>query len=148
MLVDEVNGEGGGMTIKIDRPWARAAAVEYDTAGGFFAVANHGGNLDRLIGAASPAADHVEICAIKVVGAEIRMRPLEKGLVFYPGTSVELKPRGYHLLLTGLRAPFVQGEKVPITLTFEKAGNITVDLAVQAPGPVGYETLREDNQRG
>jgi periplasmic copper chaperone A len=136
------------MTIEINRPWARAASVAPDTAGGFFAVANKGSEPDRLVAAASPAAEHVEIRGIKVVGTDIRMRPLESGIAFYPGNTVDLKPRGYHLLLTGLKAPFVQGAKVPVTLTFEKAGDITVEMAVEAPGPVGYETLLKEDQRG
>jgi copper(I)-binding protein len=52
-----------------------------------------------------------------------------------------MKPRGYHLLFMELMAPLVQGQRVPVTLTFEKAGTRQVDLVVEAPGPVGTEIL-------
>jgi len=135
-------------TLEISRPWARAASTVKDTAGGFFTVANKGGAPDRLVAARSPAAGRIEIHAIKVVGPEIRMLPLENGLVFHPGTTVELKPRGYHLLMTGLKSPLRQGAKVPVTLTFEHAGEIAIELPVEAPGLVGGDVLMEEYQRG
>jgi len=133
-------------TLKITRAWARIASTVNDTAGGFFTVANRGSAPDRLVAARSPTAERIEIHAIKVVGTVIRMRPRQHGLVFHPGTTVQLRPRGYHLLMTGLKAPLVQGAKVPVTLTFEKAGEVTIELAVEEPGPVGDDMLREENR--
>jgi periplasmic copper chaperone A len=134
--------------LEISRAWARMASNVTDTAGGFFTVANNSSAPDRLVAARSPAAERIEIHAIKVVGTVIRMRPLENGLVFHPGFTVHLRPRGYHLLMTGLKALLVQGAKVPVTLTFEKAGEVPIELAVEAPGPVGDEMLREENRCG
>ena len=67
---------------------------------------------DRLVGAESPAAAKIEIHAIKVVGAGITMKPMEKGLGLPPDTAITLKPRGYHLWIE-LKAPLAQGQKVP-----------------------------------
>jgi periplasmic copper chaperone A len=131
-------------SLEIRQPWARAAVEQIATAGGYFTVANKGDSPDRLLSAESPLAERVEIHAIKVVGANIRMRPLEKGLTFHPGTTIDLKPRGYHLLMTGLKSALVPGSKVPVTLTFEKAGVVAAELSVEAPGPVGYEMLDLD----
>jgi len=133
-------------TLEIKRPWARAAEETADTAGGYFTVVNKGGDRDRLIAAATPAAGKVEIHAIKVVGADIRMRAVD-GLVFHPGTTIELKPRGYHLLMTELKTPMAKGARVPVTLTFERAGDISVEMVVEAPGQVGHEVLWEDRLR-
>jgi periplasmic copper chaperone A len=136
-------------SLQISRPWARVAVEAADTAGGYFTVANEGDSPDRLLSAESPAAERIEIHAIKVVGGDIKMRPVERGLVFYPDTKIELKPRGYHLLLKGLKTPLAPGSKVPVTLTFEVAGAIATELSVEAPGPVGYEMLDVERiQRG
>jgi periplasmic copper chaperone A len=48
--------------------------------------------------------------------------------------SVVLKPGSYHVMMIGLKKPLTVGEKIPLTLTFEKAGNISVTVPVQAMG--------------
>jgi copper(I)-binding protein len=133
------------MTLEISRPWARAATTAVDTGGGFFTVANTG-DADRLVAATTAAAEKVEIHQIKVVGPDIKMRAMEKGLAFPAGSTITLKPRGYHLLMTGLKAPLVVGKTVPVTLTFEKAGTRSIDLVVEAPGLVGEAVLDESLQ--
>lgn len=132
------------MTLEISRPWARAATTTEGVGGGFFTLANTG-EADRLVAAATDAAEKVEIHQIKVVGPDIKMRPVEKGLSFPAQTTITLKPRGYHLLMTGLKAPLVVGTKVPVTLTFEKAGERKIDFVVEAPGLVGEAVLDEKN---
>lgn len=64
----------------------------------------------------------------------MRMRELEGGLAIPPGATVALAPGGLHLMLMGLKTPLKQGEKVPVTLVFEKAGTIDVELAIAAMG--------------
>ena len=87
------------MTLEISRPWARAASTEAGTGGGFFTVVNNGTEVDRLLAATTVAAETVEIQGIKVVGPDIKMRPVEKGLAVPAGITITLKPRGYHLLM-------------------------------------------------
>ncbi len=99
------------------------------------------GETDRLVSADCPAAGSVEIHAIRVKGPVLEMRKMDGGLVIPPANQQILKPRGYHLLMTGLVSPLVTGTTVPITLVFEKAGSVTVDFAVEGPGPVGNATL-------
>ena len=70
------------------------------------------------------------------------MRPLDKGLAIEPGKTVKFAPGGYHLMLMDIKQPLKQGDKVPVTLEFEKAGKVTVSLDVQgvgAQGPAGGE---------
>ena len=78
---------------------------------------------------------------IKVVGAELRMLPLEKGVFLEVGMAVELKPRGYHLFFQGLTQPLVRGQKVPVTLTFAKAGTRETELVVEAEGYINRDAL-------
>ncbi|MBS0546816.1 MAG: copper chaperone PCu(A)C [Proteobacteria bacterium] len=126
------------MSLAFSHPWARAANKE-GIGGGYFAVTNNGAEGDRLIGASSPAAESVELHAIRVKGPAITMALIERGIVVPHGQTITLKPRGYHLLMKGLKAPLQKGAKVPVTLVFEKAGSLPLDLVVEEPGPVGNE---------
>ena len=101
------------MSIDISRPWARTSPGIEGQAGGFFTVTNKGGEADLLVAAASPAAARIDIHGIRVVGSVITMRSMEKGLRVPPDTAITLKPRGYHLLLLGVRAPLAKGSTLP-----------------------------------
>ena len=125
-------------------PWARPDGKVPGQAGGYFTVGNTGTESDRLTGATSPKVGKIEIHAITVVGPDIQMKPRENGLAVPSGYTTTLKPRGYHLLLQGLTAPLTAGERLPVTLTFDKAGEITLDLIVREPGPVGRTAITEE----
>ena len=131
------------MSIDISRPWARAGSATELRAAGFMTLANTGAEADRLVGAASPLAEKIEIHGIRVVGPDIAMLPLESGVRLPADTTITLRPRGYHLLMQGLKAPLAKGQRVPVTLTFEKAGSRQVELTVEAAGPIGSDTLLE-----
>jgi copper(I)-binding protein len=120
--------------IEIGQPWARATPPTAESGGGFLVITNTGATPDRLIAVKSPAADKVEIHEMKMDGNIMRMREVEKGIEIPPGATVELKPGGFHVMFMGLKAPFAKDAKVPLTLVFEKAGSIDVDLMVQAMG--------------
>jgi copper(I)-binding protein len=121
-------------TLQIDRPWTRATPGGAQAGSGYMKMVNTGGTPDRLVSARSPAADKVEIHEMKMEGSIMRMRELEKGLELPAGGTVELRPGGYHLMFMGLRAPFAAKTRVPLTLVFEKAGTIDVELDVEAMG--------------
>lgn len=127
--------------IEISSPWARESSHGTGSGGCFFTLANKGVVADRLIGATSPAAERVEIHAITVEGGGILMRQRENGLALSPGTTLTFKPRGYHLLLIGLKAPLVPGARVAVTLAFEKAGSLDVECVAAAPGPIGQKAF-------
>lgn len=126
--------------LQIVKPWARSSSSHADIAGGYMTVVNDG-ETDRLVSASCPAAGSLEIHAIRVKGPVLEMRKQDGGLVIPPANQQILKPRGYHLLMSGLAAPLAVGSKLPITLVFEKAGSVTVDFAVEAPGAVGQASL-------
>ena len=67
----------------------------------------------------------------------MKMRAVEKGLAIEPGKTVKLAPGGYHVMLTDLKSPLKQGDKLPITLEFEKAGKVQVTFDVQGVGAQG-----------
>lgn len=136
--------------LEMHKPWARSSShrLPNDVAGAFLSITNKGPDDDRLVAASSPLAERVELHGIKVVGADIDMRPLAGGLAVHAGNTTTLKPRGYHLLLLGVKAPLVKGSILPVTLTFEKAGAVAVEFAVEEPGLIGEAILNEEYHRG
>ena len=130
-------------SLEIGHPWARATPPTAPTGGGFLTVTNHGTASDRLVSASSPAAGAVQIHEMKMEGNVMRMRELEGGLEIVPGATVTLAPGNLHLMMMGLKAPFKQGEKVPLTLVFEKAGKIDVELDVV---PIGATPGKHEHQ--
>lgn len=137
--------------LEMHKPWARAASRSLpgtSTAGAFLLIRNKGPADDRLVAAHSPGAERIEVCGIKVVDADIDMRPLAGGLGIPAGYTTTLKPRGYHLLLQGVTTPLDKGSTLPITLTFAKAGDVVITFAVEEPGPIGKAVLHEEHHRG
>ena len=135
-------------TLEFSDPWVRAAPEDATQAAAFVAIANKAAAPDRLVGASTPLAETVEIHGIKVVGPDIKMKQMAEGLVVYPGDIRTLKPRGYHLLLQGVKEPLTRGSRLALTLVFEKAGPLTVEFEVREPGLIGKAILDLDHQRG
>lgn len=127
-------------SLEITTPWTRATAPTARTGGGFMTITNKGTTPDRLVSARSTASEKVEIHEMQMDGSVMRMRELAKGLDIPPGATVMLKPGSYHIMFMELKAPLAKDAKVPVTLVFEKAGSIDVQLNVQAMGamPQGH----------
>ena len=121
-------------SLEITQPWARATAPSAPAGGGFLKITNTGATADRLVSVSSPAAALTQIHEMKMDGNVMRMREVEKGLDIPAGGSVTLAPGGLHLMLMDLKGPLKQGTRVPVTLVFEKAGKIDVELSVEAMG--------------
>jgi copper(I)-binding protein len=95
---------------------------------------NRGTSPDRLVGAETLAARAVEIHEQRMEDGVMRMRPLPGGVALPPGEAVTLGPGGLHLMLIGPTRAFARGQRVPLTLRFERAGEVAVELAVEAAG--------------
>jgi copper(I)-binding protein len=124
----------------ISQAWTRATPGGAKTGGGFLTIENKGSAPDRLVGVSADVAGKIEVHEMATDGGVMKMRPVEGGLAIDPGKTVKLAPGGYHLMMTGLKSPLKQGDKLPVTLQFEKAGKVAVTLDVQAvgaPGPTG-----------
>jgi periplasmic copper chaperone A len=129
-------------SIGIDRPWTRATPKNAPVAGGYLKITNSGTAPDRLIGGSVEVAKRFEIHEMKMDGGVMKMRELKDGLAIAPGASVELRPGSYHIMMMNLSRPLSKGEKVKGSLTFEKAGKVDVEFAVEAIGgsPAGTKT--------
>jgi copper(I)-binding protein len=117
--------------IVIEHPWARATPVKVGAA--YMTLKNTGAAPDRLVKVASPAAEKVEIHETRIESGMAMMRPAG-ALEIRPGATVELRPGGLHVMMMGLQRPLREGERLKLVLTFEKAGTIEVEAAVEKPG--------------
>lgn len=120
--------------LKIGHPWTRATPDGAKVAGGYLTLQNGSSAPDRLLGGSSDIAGRIEIHEMAVKDGVMTMRPLDKGLEVKPGASVELKPGGYHVMFMDLKRQLKEGETVKVTLSFEKAGMLPVEFAVQSVG--------------
>src|SRR6202790_5648642 len=124
----------------ITQAWSRATPRGAKVGGGYLTIENKGTAPDRLIGGSADIADKVQVHEMTTSNGVMTMRPLDKGLSIEPGRTVKLAPGGYHLMLLDLKSPLKQGDKVPVTLEFKKAGKVKVSFDVQgvgAQGPAG-----------
>jgi hypothetical protein len=126
----------------ITQAWSRATPGGAKVGGGYLTIENKGSVPDRLIGGSADVADKIQVHEMATNNGVMTMRPLDKGLVIEPGKTVKLAPGGYHLMLLDLKSPLKQGDKLPVTLNFERAGKVTLSLDVQgigAQGPAGAD---------
>jgi periplasmic copper chaperone A len=121
----------------ITQGWSRATPGGAKTGGGFLIIENKGSAPDKLIGASADVAGKVEVHEMAMNDGVMKMRPVEGGLTIDPGKTVKLAPGGYHLMIMDLKNPLKQGDKLPLTLQFEKAGKVAVTLDVQGVGAKG-----------
>jgi hypothetical protein len=118
----------------ISQAWTRATPGGAKTGGGFLTIENKGSAPDKLVGVSADVAGKIEVHEMKTDNGVMKMRPVEGGLTIDPGKTVKLAPGGYHLMMMDLKSPLKQGDKLPVTLQFEKAGKVAVTLDVQAVG--------------
>ncbi|MBU8540726.1 copper chaperone PCu(A)C [Falsiroseomonas tokyonensis] len=121
-------------TIRAEAGWSRAAGAGRTGAG--YLTLRNGGAADRLVSARAEIARAVELHTHMHDNGVMRMRPVEAIEVPANG-SVTLEPGGMHLMLLELKRPLNQGDQVPVTLVFERAGEVQLQLAVQSAGARG-----------
>jgi len=127
------------VSIQVVDAWARQAPMmppmgHMHTASGTGAVyvtlRNGGSDPDALLGATSDAAEQVELHETLREGDVMRMRPVAN-LEIPAGAALEMKPGGFHIMLIDLRRELRPGDRVPVTLTFEHAAPVSLEVPVR-----------------
>lgn len=137
IVVLAATGAQAADDIMIEESWAPATIGRSTTGAAYMTIVNHGAANDRLVGASSPAANKVELHRSVVEGGVARMLPVP-AMDLKPHQPVELKPGGLHLMLTGLKTPLKAGDKIALTLRFEKNGAVDTTVTVgRAPAGGG-----------
>jgi len=134
------SSNGGTAEVAITDAWARPSSAMASAGAAYMTIQNNGTATDALVGAGSPAATTVEVHETVVMGSPapgasgdggmMGMQPVER-LEIPAGGSVQLKPGSYHIMLIGLKQDLKAGDTIEITLTFEKAGELSVSVPVK-----------------
>jgi hypothetical protein len=128
--------------ITVEGPWARASAGPARNGAAFMTLSNAGTADDKLIAAASSGVSTKDELHTHIREGDImRMRPVD-AIDVPAGGVTQLKPGGFHVMLMGLKAPLKEGETFPLTLTFEKSGEVTVDVTVMTAGAMGGGSMQ------
>ena len=122
-------------SVRISDAWARASVLASRPVASYLTIES--AVEDRLLGVTTPVAGHVMIHAVEKDGDVSRMKHIET-LEVPTGERITLAPGGMHLMLMGLQDKLSEGTTFPMTLSFENAGEITVEvsvLGIAAEGP-------------
>lgn len=127
--------------IMVVDPYIRTARPGAPTGAAFMGLMNHSSEDDRLIAVSSEVADRVELHThLQDANGVMRMVEVEDGIAIAAGETHMLQRGGDHVMFMGLNRDLAQGDVISVTLTFEKAGDMTVEI------PVDLE--RKPDERG
>jgi len=115
--------------VTVDKPWVRTTVAQQTTTAAYLTITSAQGG--KLVSASSPAAAAVDVHEMKMAGDMMKMRAVD-ALALPAGKPVEFKPNGYHLMMTGLKAPVKAGDVVPIKLVVEDAKGKRETVEVKA----------------
>lgn len=121
-------------SLTVSGAWARATPPNARTGAAYLTIANKGPTSDRLTAAASPAARAAELHTHAMEGGVARMRPVD-AVEIAAGESAIFQPGGLHVMLIDLAAPLREGQSLALTLNFEKAGAVTVEVPIRRTPP-------------
>ncbi len=116
----------------IHHPWIKQPPGGAEVASAYTTIDNNGKEDDTLLSIAVDGASMTMIHEMKMEGDVMKMHEVQGGLTIPAGKTVELQPKSYHVMLMGLKAPFMEGEEVKGSFTFAKAGKVDVDFEVVA----------------
>jgi copper(I)-binding protein len=102
--------------IEVKSAWARPTVAGQMGTGAFMHLTSKEGA--RLLGASSDVAGVVEIHEMAMQGNVMQMRAI-RSLDLPPGSTIELKPGGHHMMLMDLKRPLAAGEKIKVELRLE-----------------------------
>jgi periplasmic copper chaperone A len=123
--------------IAVSNGWTREIAPGQSAGAVYLTVANKGEGSDRLVNVKTTLGDaslHMTSSADGVA----RMRPLDDGIEIPPRSTVELKPGGTHIMVTGIQRRPPAGQSIELTLGFERSGKRPVMVRVIAAGGDGH----------
>ena len=137
---DEV--KAGDLTIS--KIWAQLSPGQPNSAAVFMVIDNKGKQWDRLVAASSPAAETTVLHKSSIMSGLVKMF-LTKGIVIDPGKSLTMMPDEFHIMLVTLAKNLEVGETFPLTLTFEKAGDVLVQAPVKKD--MGYDSKASEREK-
>jgi copper(I)-binding protein len=144
-LSSEARAQASSNTITVEQAWARATPSGALTGAAYMTLINKGASADRLLSATTPMADHVQFHKQTEDNGVSRMREV-KAVELEPGTKVIFKPGEMHMMIVGIKQPLKEGQTFPLTLQFEKAGHVDVNVPIEKVGAMKHEDMGPNMQ--
>lgn len=119
--------------IQVRHPWSRATPPGAKVGVAYMEIRNGGSQPDRLLAISTKVAQRVEMHVTEREGEVMKMRQV-KSFEIPARESYALRPGGSHLMLVDLAQPLKKGERFTMTLRFERAGEMPIELEVQEAG--------------
>ena len=118
--------------IRIEEAYARAAMPSAPTAAVYLELHNDGAEDEVLLGASSESAAKTMLHgSSEGAGGVMTMTAHHGGVVIPAGSSHVFAPGGDHVMLMGLTEPLDAGATLGLTLSFERAGEIRIEVPVE-----------------
>lgn len=121
-------------SLRIDHPWSRALPPNAPAGAAYFVVQNSGTAADTLVSASSPVAEKAELHTHVMLGEVMKMQQVES-VAIPAGGNATFAPGGNHVMLFGLKKPLVAGESFALTLVFQNAGAVDVEVKIEQDAP-------------
>jgi copper(I)-binding protein len=122
--------QGDEPKIMVMEPWSRPSPMIGGNGAVYMILMNEGGSADLLVSLETDVAEVVELHETKMEGDVMKMGPIPN-IQVPAGGSAKLEPGGKHVMLINLKQELTPGDKIPLTLHFEKSGLITVEAEVR-----------------
>ncbi len=131
-------------TLTIDHPVARPTPPVARNGAVFMVISDLDGDGDTLLSASTPNAARTEIHRTSIKDNIAKMERVETVPVA-AGDAVVFEPGGLHVMLMGLKGPLIEGESFPLTLTFENAGPVEIEVKIENPQDHGEADKSDDH---
>lgn len=129
-------GKGGPVVnadepFKVENAYARSVGASAMAGAAYLQITNQSGQDDVLVAAKADASAMTELHThIESGDGVMMMRQIKGGIPLAAGETVVMQRGGDHVMMMGLNGGLKNGAMVQITLTFEKAGDVVVEVPV------------------
>jgi len=131
--------------LRIESPWARASIGQIPNGVAYFTVINSGSTGDRLVAVRTPVAKHASLHTHRMEGGMMRMEAVP-AIDVDAGATVRIAHGGLHIMLMGLHEPLREGERFPLTLQFDDAGPIDIEVTILGAASMGPDSEAMDGK--
>jgi copper(I)-binding protein len=126
--------------LEIAHPWSQELPPNAPNVAAYFVIHNEGKIADRLLSVDTPIAGEAQLHEHVMQNDVMKMQHVPN-VEIPAGGEVTFAPMAYHVMLLNLkdRSLLSDGKRFPLTLHFEKAGDVKVEVAVQKQAPEGTQ---------
>jgi len=125
--------EESGPKIMVMEPWSRPSPMRAGNGAVYMMLMNEGNSDDVLLSVETDVAETVELHETKMENDVMKMSPIAN-IPVPAGGSATLEPGGKHVMLINLKEELVSGQKIAVTLNFEKSGPVAIEAEIREMG--------------